>query len=404
MSANKGIGPRVQKIAINGFRSLKNVDWEPDSLNVVIGPNGSGKSNLLRALEILRESARGKLRDAVLAEGGIIQLLWDHRASEISWMLNLKSAAEKSRKPESLTYNLALRPAGLGGGFAVARESLAHSGSPDLGGANKRAWLIERDPARTVTWDARKRKLLPPPQTIPSDETVVSASSIFAETRILAFSGDLASFCIYHDLVTHRGAPVREAAVARVETSLSRDGQNLVPVLHTLYTGHRDFKRLINAGMRAAFTEDFEDLEFGPAADQRIQLRLRWKSLADSVSAADLSDGTLRFLMLLTVLANPQPGAFLAIDEPETGLHPRMFPIIAELAASASEHSTVVLTTHSAEFLDAFPADCVPTTTVAECVDGETRLSKLDPHELKRWLKEYSLGRLFSAGDLEALS
>jgi predicted ATPase len=108
--------------------------------------------------------------------------------------------------------------------------------------------------------------------------------------------------------------------------------------------------------------------------------------------------------MLLAILANPEPFALVAINEPETGLHPRMFPIIAEFAASASERSTVILTTHSPEFLDAFPPDCVPTTTVAECVDGETKLSKLDSAELKKWLKEYSLGNLFRSGDLEAIS
>ena len=101
--------------------------------------------------------------------------------------------------------------------------------------------------------------------------------------------------------------------------------------------------------------------------------------LNDPLFAADLSDGTLRFLMLLAILANPEPGTLVAIDKPETGLHPRMFPIIAEFAASASERTTVVLTTHSPEFLDAFPSDCVPTTTVVECVEGETKLSKLDP-------------------------
>ena len=68
-------------------------------------------------------------------------------------------------------------------------------------------------------------------------------------------------------------APVREAAVARVEKLLSPDGSNLVPMMHTLYSGHRDFKKAIDAGMCAAFGEDFEDLVFGPAADQRVQLR-----------------------------------------------------------------------------------------------------------------------------------
>ena len=156
--------------------------------------------------------------------------------------------------------------------------------------------------------------------------------------------------------------------------------------------------------MQAAFGQDFHELIFGPTEDERIRFGVRWRNLNEPVFAPSLSDGTLRFLMLLAVLANPEPGMLVAIDEPETGLHPRMFPIIAEFAASASERSTVVLTTHSPEFLDAFPSDCVPTTTVAECVDGETRLSKLDARDLERWLKEYSLGKLFKSGELEALS
>ena len=110
-------------------------------------------------------------------------------------------------------------------------------------------------------------------------------------------------------------------------------------------------------------------------------------------------------LFLLAVLANPSPPPLIAIDEPETGLHPRMFPIIAELAAAASEKSTVIFTTHSPQFLDAFPKDCVPTTTVAELRDGETHLTRLDDDDLKRWLKDYTtLGQMFVSGELEALA
>ena len=132
------------------------------------------------------------------------------------------------------------------------------------------------------------------------------------------------------------------------------DGQNLISVLHTLYTGDRDFKNEINLAMRAAFGEDFEELVFPPAADQRVQLRVRWKSLQREQSAADLSDGTLRFLFLLAVLASPSPAPLIAIDEPETGLHPSMLPIVAEYAVDASSRTQVIFTTHSPQFLDAF--------------------------------------------------
>ncbi len=92
--------------------------------------------------------------------------------------------------------------------------------------------------------------------------------------------------------------------------------------------------------MRAAFGEDFEELLFPPDADQRIQLQIRWRSLQRERSAADISDGTLRFLFLLAVLANPSPAPLIAIDEPETGLHPSMLPIVAEYAREAANRAT----------------------------------------------------------------
>jgi predicted ATPase len=150
--------------------------------------------------------------------------------------------------------------------------------------------------------------------------------------------------------------------------------------------------------MRAAFGDDFDELVFPPAADQRIQLRIRWKSL----TAADLSDGTLRFLLLLTILTSPSPPPLIAIDEPETGLHPSMFPIIAEYAVDAATRTQVIFTTHSSQFLDAL-TDTKPTTTVAKWENGETILKVLAGEQLDYWLKEYSLGALFKSGELEEM-
>lgn len=179
-------------------------------------------------------------------------------------------------------------------------------------------------------------------------------------------------------------------------------GENLVPVLHTLYSSDRDFEREVDSAMTAAFGKEFEKLVFPPAADQRIQLRVRWKSLRREQSAVDLSDGTLRFLFLLAVLANPDPPSLIAVDEPETGLHPAMLPIVAEYAIQASERTQVILATHSASFLDAF-GDHAPTTTVVESINGRTRLSVQDGDELAYWLKHYTLGELYRSGQLEAV-
>ena len=146
--------------------------------------------------------------------------------------------------------------------------------------------------------------------------------------------------------------------------------------------------------MNAAFGDDFEELVFPPAADQRIQLRIRWKSLKREQTAADLSDGTLRFLFLLTVLATPSPPPLIAIDEPETGLHPAMLPIIAEYAVDAAERTQIIFTTHSPQFLNAFDGT-KPQITIVKWHEGETEFLYLDEKSLAEWLREYSLGSLF---------
>jgi predicted ATPase len=132
-------------------------------------------------------------------------------------------------------------------------------------------------------------------------------------------------------------------------------------------------------------------------------MRLRWKTLRREQSAADLSDGTLRFLLMLAILASPEAAPVIAIDEPETGLHPSMLPIIAEYAAEASSSRQIVFTTHSPQFLDAF-RDVRPTTTVAKWENGETKLATLDGKGLEKWLKEYSLGALCLSGELEGMA
>jgi predicted ATPase len=196
---------------------------------------------------------------------------------------------------------------------------------------------------------------------------------------------------------------MRRAAVSRRDTRVESDGNNLISVLHTLYSEDRAFKTELNTAMRAAFGEEFEELVFPPAEDGRIQLRLRWRSLKREQSASDLSDGTLRFLFLLAVLGSSEPPPLIAIDEPETGLHPSMLPLVAEFAAEAARRTQVILTTHSPQFLNAFQnrADIV---TVVESREGKTQLRRLPEADLTRWLEHYQLGELWLSDELEGVA
>ncbi len=154
--------------------------------------------------------------------------------------------------------------------------------------------------------------------------------------------------------------------------------------------------------MKAGFGEEYLRLEFQPAAAQQIQLAVQWKSSSHPHAGSDLSDGTLRFLFLLTVLSHPEPAALIAIDEPEAGLHPSMLPILAEYAGTASERTQVVLSSHSPEFLDAF-TELSPRVTLCHWEDGQTFLFQIDEGLLDRWLSQYRLGHIFTRGDLESL-
>jgi len=375
----------IQEIKVEGFRSLRDVHWTPGQLNVVIGENGSGKSNLLYALQLLQDSAVGRLSTEILDQGGIGQILWDSReGGELSWAV----------RTEDLRYELALRRIGTTSSYRIEHELLDD-------GSHR---LIERDAKEATMREPEKNTVRVHYDTYPEEESLLSSATVpTGRLDASSFRKDLLSWGIFYDIRVDRSSLIRQAAVSRFEKQIKADGQNLVPVLHTLYTGDRSFKKELDLVMRAAFGTSYEELTFPPAGNQRIELRLRWRALETEQSSANLSDGTLRFLLLIAILANPEPGALVAIDEPETGLHPRMFPIIAELAAEASTRAQIIFTTHSPQFLDAF-SEQAPTTTVAECEEGETRLSIVDGEDLRRFLAHYSLGELFVSGNLAALT
>ncbi|MBI4332570.1 MAG: AAA family ATPase [Chloroflexi bacterium] len=397
---------KIIDLKVNGYRSLKNIHWEPGDLNILIGPNASGKSNLLRCLELISASAKGNLGKYIQGLGGMEPLVWDGALESIGFTLRASPPDEnRTADRDSLTYVLELTRMGKGSAYTITKELLANYCKVEAGLRATPLKFIERSRFSASIFDPNEKALIAPPESIPEDDTVLSkAIAPFSGNYVISgFRDQLASWSIYHDVHVNRDAPVRQPTVTRNEKRIDPDGQNLISVLHTLYTTDRAFKGNLNSAMTAAFGDDFDELVFPPAADQRIQLRLRWKSLNREQSAADLSDGTLRFLFLLAVLASPSPSPVIAIDEPETGLHPSMFPVIAEHAIDASERAQIILSTHSPEFLNSF-RDMVPTTTVVQWERGETKLVTLEGRDLQGWLREYSLGSLFKSGELENMA
>jgi predicted ATPase len=360
----------VEELRIEGFRSLKSVTWKPGRLNVLIGPNGGGKSNLLRALDLLRVAAtRGGLRDAILRMGGMAPLVWDGEARKIRFGLT----AATELQPSAVSYHLSLARLGTSGGFQIQGEELS----------------LKHGHSSFAPVD-------------PDTETLLSQLDADDGPAAVSFKRDLQSWSIHNDMRVDQDAELRRAAVTRSERRVEPEGQNLIAVLHTLYENDRQFEEFLDKAMGAAFPDDYNKLSFPPAEDGRTQLRARRKHRKRADSAADLSDGTLRFLLLLAILGSPDAAPLIAIDEPETGLHPRMFPIIAEIAANAAVKTQVILTTHSPKLLDAFGED-LPATTVVTWNGSESELKTIGGDELKRWVENYSLGKFAFSGEAEAV-
>jgi predicted ATPase len=392
----------IRLLEVEGFKSLKEVSWRPGNLNVVIGPNGSGKSNLLDLVDLVRAAADGKLKEKVQQQGGIDSLLWDGRSHPIQLRLTVYSESWALDYRDVFNYGLILERSGPWSGFRVTGESLE---SVQIFGKIESTILIQRDGERASFYDDKSEELVVVGQRFPEEEALLSVGSAPVSPAAISFlSEEVESWSTYRGFDTTRDASVRQSALTRPEKVVSPDGDNLVAVLHTLYTENRDFRNELNSAMRAAFSDNFEELIFPPAADLRVQLRVNWKHLKRSQPSAMLSDGTLRFLYLMAILANPEPPALIAIEEPEVGLHPSMFPIIAEYAAQASKRTQVIFTTHSADFLDAFrDTGVAPTTTVTQWRDGATTLKVLEGEELAYWLREYTLGQLFRSSELEQI-
>ena len=394
---------KIEELKIQGYRSLYDVTWKPGDLNVLIGPNASGKTNFLNFLKFLSLSAEGKLGDFIRKEGGFKAISWDEDGRNIMTKLKIISAR---RKTEPMSCYL-LYIMGVKNKFFVLEEYLGKvfRGKSALSISDKltKDFVFSRRFRDSTIINEKTNRKIDLVVDTPDESLLSSGTGPFTPNKkINEFMKYFSSWSVYHTFSTDQNAQIRMPSVSRYEYQVASDGQNLISVLHTLYTTDREFKKELNNAMKVAFGDDFDELVFPPDADQRVQLRLRWKSLKKERSAADLSDGTLRFLLLMAVLANPKPAPLIAIDEPEIGLHPSMLPIIAEFAVEASRKTQVIFATHSPEFLGAF-RDTIPTTTVAKLNEGKTELKTINGEDLSKWLKEYTLGELMKTGELEAM-
>ena len=378
---------RFGQVSIRGFRRLHDVRLSLRPLSVMIGANGTGKTSVLDVFSLLASSAQGRLVSSISELSGLTNVLTYDKAEELGLEISMEVPGY-----EPLEYSLWLRPQGIA--HVIRAEVLSQIRRPHRG-----PFLHINSNERDVKYyDPVKKKLLPPTwEHNPLETSLAQVPKMFQEPE--DFRRRLASSTFYHVLNVDPRAPVRLPQPMRPAELPGRNGEDLVSCLFYLRESDRKRFEVIEDSLRAAFPH-FERLDFPPVAAGTLALAWRERGFSKPLYMHQLSEGTLRFLWLTTLLQSPGLTALTLLDEPEVSLHPELLSLMADQLREASQRTQIIVATHSdtlIRFLE--PSEVV---VIDSTEDGMTTLTRADELDLGEWLKEYSLDELWRNGRLGA--
>lgn len=354
-------------ITIKGFKSISSIEkLKLEPINVLIGPNGSGKSNFIGAFSFLHAIREGRMQQYVAEAGGADRVL--HFGSRTTETLELEIQFWKTNRYEI---------------------SLSSTDADDLIPIREQAWYFAE---RFSTWTKR-------PLARNGKEAGISREK--QEQSIASYvRGYLSQWRVYHFHDTSSDSPMKKTSDVNDNRYLRADASNLAAYLYFLSEKYPNEYGLVKRIVQRV-APFFDDFILQPLKLNEDKIRLEWKHKNSDAyfDGASLSDGSLRFIALATLLAQPyqlRPSVIL-IDEPELGLHPFAITMLASLVKQASKKTQVIVSTQSPMLLDHFDPENV---LVADRVEGGTTLHRLETDPLKAWLEDYSLGQLWEKNEL----
>ncbi|AXJ02417.1 putative ATPase [Cyclonatronum proteinivorum] len=346
---------QISRIRITGYKSIQSCDLALGKLNILIGPNGAGKSNFISFFRLLRH-------------------LFSH---------NLQFYVGKQGGPDALLH-------------------FGRSVSPNLGGQ----LFFEEHSYRFTLAPTADNKLIFSEEIISpfnGDQEVAlgHAESIFPDQKgtqangSTSFMQQIKYWRVYHFHDTGENARLKQLGNLNDYRALRADGSNLAAFLYFLKNKYpQHFHRILKTlQLVAPFFGNFL-LEPNPYHPEKIELE--WLEQGNDIpfKAHILSDGTLRFICLATLLLQPeelQPETIL-IDEPELGLHPYAIQVLASMLRSVSVKKQLIISTQSTELLNQVELEHV---IIAERKNGLTHFFRPDAKDFEEWMEEYSLGELW---------
>lgn len=349
----------LREVKIEGFKSIESAELALNDLNIFIGANGSGKSNFIGVFRLLERVVSRNLQVYVASEPD--RLLYQGRKRTPALSLHF------AFKSNSYDFKLmAVQDALIFEFECIGYRGPGHS----------------QDYSRSFTTGHKESQL--EEAATQQDSPNKIAQHVFSNVR---------NWVVYHFHDTSDNSPAKQICDLSDNRALRHDAANLPAYLYWLQEKCPLEFRYIEEQIQlvAPFFDRFE-LAPSRSNDKKIKLEWRQKGSDAYFDAYSLSDGTLRFICLATLLLQPQPPTLILLDEPELGLHPFAIRILAEMIEAASKRTQIILATQSVTLLNNFePKDII----VAENDGLKTTFNRLEEDKLKDWLQEFSLGELW---------
>ncbi|WP_342644244.1 AAA family ATPase [Rhodoligotrophos ferricapiens] len=353
----------IHTLAISGYRSIRNLVLPLARLTVVTGRNGTGKSSFYRALRLLAEVAQGRVISSLAAEGGLQSTLWagpeqisrEMRAGtqEIQGTMRRKRVSLKlgfASEDYGYAIDLGLPIISSGSMFTLDPEIKAEAVWTGDVLSRRNAFATRVGPAVTGLDRAGRRQTLIT-SLPPYDSMMTHAADPREMAELLVLRERMRGWRFYDHFRTDAEAPARASRVGTRTPALSADGSDLAAALQTIIEiGDRD--RLSRAIADAFPNSGITIAQSGG----KLELLMRQHGLLRSLHAAELSDGTLRYLLLLAALLTPRAPGLMVLNEPETSLHPELLAPLARLILQASASCQIIVVTHAKALVDELSA------------------------------------------------
>ncbi|RON93674.1 AAA family ATPase [Pseudomonas fluorescens] len=365
-------------LAVANYRSINKLVIPLGRLNLITGPNGSGKSNLYRALRLLAETAQGGVVNALAREGGLDSTFWAGPETISRRMRNGEVAIEPTVRQG--VKRLRLGFAGEDFSYAIAlglpEPSLSFfSLDPEI--KKECIWagplyrpaslLVDRHGPMIRAREGRSWDVLA--QHTPNfDSLFDQVGSLRSSPEVFQMREFIRRWRFYDHFRSDADAPVRQPQLGTRTPVLHHDGRDLAAALQTI--------REIGdpEALQAAISDAFPGarLNIAPLAGGRFAIEFFQEGLLRPLSAAELSDGTLRYLLLIAALLTPRPPSLMVLNEPETSLHPDLLPALARLIIRASQECQVWVVSHARRLISALQEDPECNCIVLEKTLGQT--------------------------------